>query len=561
MMHRSDYGRVPLLRPLRLLHEDRWGFTWLAVGIVAVLIPLILVEPFLVRKGTNMVIIGGGPRLLLTLIGMVLAYYAVRMLVELALNYASLRLAARVHTRLLADSIRDFVNKDLSLVKSIPRGDVLYCLFNDSQRVAAFASLDMVGLFSNVCFFLACVGLAVHFDPRLAALSVGYIVALSLLHLRLARVVFAKQMQAREIEQDLSGRVQNMLSGIITLKGFNLVDPIIGQWIEKYRPRWVLEIAIRMIAIMLAALAVHGHMVFSFVILYLRLRQAESLAGSLGETFAFLTVYNRMAQPFQFFVAFSLGLQDTKAAIVRHYRLRGLGTGRPAVHKASRSRVRPLAGMGTQPLTIRDGTTVLGNKEIRIPDLELHRGRTYLLEGPNGAGKTTTGLVLAGLLPLRTGLYSWNSRSSVPPYEASQIIYLEKDGYWPEGTILENCRLSEPSGQVDEGRLDRYLELCMCNDLIASLPLGKNNPIASDWSFLSSGESQRLFMAFAMYHEPDVLIIDEALTHVPIEIRKQILENVRIARPDMIMLLISHHAGDRELVDEVVSVRPKRFYN
>jgi ATP-binding cassette subfamily B protein len=132
------------------------------------------------------------------------------------------------------------------------------------------------------------------------------------------------------------------------------------------------------------------------------------------------------------------------------------------------------------------------------------------------------------------------------------MIYIEKQGYWPEGTIAENCHLADPSGRLDEARLERCLEICLCTEIIASLPLKIHNPIASDWSLLSDGESQRLFLAFAMYHTPDVLVLDEALSHIPFEARKTLLANIRAARPNLVLILISHNNRDAELVDEVI---------
>jgi ABC-type bacteriocin/lantibiotic exporter with double-glycine peptidase domain len=382
----------------------------------------------------------------------------------------------------------------------------------------------------------------------------SFLVGVSLVHIRFARVLFKRQLAAKGIDQELSGRAQNMLSGIITLKVFRLIEPVVANWIEKYRPRWVLEIAIKMIEITLGSIAIHAQVIFTFVILFVGLSRATSISASLGQVFAFLVVYSRMAQPFQFFVAFYLNFQETKASITRHYRLFDLASDVAVARRPARA---PTTGEEKRPspprvLELRSAATVRGQGAVRIPDMRVEAGRAYLLEGPNGVGKTTTGLVLSGLLPITKGFYRRDESPIVIPYEASRIMYLEKDGYWPEGTIAENCRLSDPAGELDEERLLRCLELCKCDDLVASLPLGIHNSIASDWKLLSDGESQRLFVAFAMYHEPDVLILDEALTHVPFEVRRGIIENIRRARPGMIVILISHHEHDRDLVDQVI---------
>jgi ABC-type bacteriocin/lantibiotic exporter with double-glycine peptidase domain len=544
-------------RVLAYLQEDRWRFIGLGMVILTVAIPLTLLEPFLIRKATRLILGGKGLGGLFTVIGMVLAYYGGRLLMELALNYVGLRLSYRIHVRVLRDAFGNFLGKDLSLVKALPRGDVLYCLFNDTMRVAGFASSDLIGLFSNIVLLIACCGLMLYFDAGLALPSIGFLLATAVLHVRFSGVLLKKQLEAKGIDQELSGRAQNMLSGIVTLKSFRLLWPILDKWLEKYRPRWVIEIAIRMIELALTSVATHAHIMFTFVILFLGLGRVESISTSLGQVFAFLVVYNRMAQPLQYLAAFYLGFQETSAAITRHYRLYDLKSKTASVQKPGKLATPPGPLTPVQLLELSDATTIRGNQEVRIPELRFRAGQAYLLEGPNGAGKTTTGLALAGLIPITTGDYRLNGSPTVAPYEACRIVYLEKEGYWPEGTIAENCRLSDLSGVVDEARLEHCLEMCKCNDLVASLPLRIHNPIATDWNLLSDGESQRLFLAFAMYHEPGVLILDEALTHIPFETRQEIVENIRIARPDLILILISHHAHDQELVDQVIRF-PKR---
>ncbi|HRZ94758.1 MAG TPA: hypothetical protein P5022_17755 [Candidatus Paceibacterota bacterium] len=84
-----------------------------------------------------------------------------------------------------------------------------------------------------------------------------------------------------------------------------------------------------------------------------------------------------------------------------------------------------------------------------------------------------------------------------------------------------------------------------------------------DWNLISDGECQRLFMAFAMYHEPHVLILDEALSHIPFDVRRRIVSGLRAARPDLLLIMMSQDAQDRELADSIVDLptRPGARYS
>jgi ABC-type bacteriocin/lantibiotic exporter with double-glycine peptidase domain len=549
-------GGQGFLRTLAYLGPDRWRFALLGLAVLTIVIPVTLVEPFLIRDATQMVLGNSGLPTLLLVLAMGIAYYGARVIMELLVNYVGLRLAYRVHIRVLRDSMSNFLAKDVSIVKSLPRGDVLYCFFNDSMRVAGFISSDLLGLFSNVVLLCAGFGLMLYFDAALAAPALAFMLMLSLLHIRLSRNLLKRQLAAKDIDQGLSGRAQNMLSGIVTLKGFRLLDPVLDRWMERYAPRWHLEIAIRMIEIALTSLATHGHIVFMFVILFFGLHRDDVLSASLAHVFAFLVVYNRIAAPFHYLVAFYLGLQETRAAVRRFYRLYDLNSGR----RLDRQPAPALAqqDLFLETLETEGARTRRGGREILVPDMHFERGHTYLLEGPNGCGKTTAGLVLSGMLPLTAGGVRVNGSAASTQNGSVRIIYLEKEGYWPEGTIVGNLQLSDPSGRVDDERLDRCLRICQCGELVDSLPLGVNNPIATDWNLLSDGESQKLFLAFALYHRPALLVLDEALSHVPHSTRREILMNMRDAIPEMVVVLISHYSTDQELVDEVIAF-PKGY--
>lgn len=542
-----------LRRALRYLSADRWRLALLMGLIVLVAIPLTLTEPFLIQLATQQVVLHRDLKPFLAISGLALLYYGARFSTELVLNYFGLHLAYRIHVRILQDSLQNFLGKDLSVVKSLPRGDLLYCLFNDTLRVAGFVFSDLTGLYTNILLLLGCFGLMLYFNVRLALICLVFFALLFLFQIRFAGILLQRQTAIRRIDQDLSGRIQNMLSGIVTLKVFRLLSPVLGQWIERYRPRWRIEINMRMIETALGSGAGHAHIIFTFFILFLGFQQG-SIVESLGTIFAFLVLYGRMAIPIHYLIGFFLGFQETRAALKRYYWIYDLRDRRSPALASAEAPSRGAPETLLRCLQLHRATVLRGDQRIRLLDLELEPGRSYLLAGPNGSGKTTTGLVLAGLLPMVEGEYRFKEMPGIAPYVACRIIYLEKEGYWPAGTIAENCELSHPDSQLDQPRLERCLEICQCAQLIDSLPLGIRNPIAMDWNLISDGECQRLFLAFAMYHQPQVLILDEALSHIPFDVRRRIVPDIRAARPDLLLILMSQDVQDRELADSIIDL-------
>jgi ABC-2 type transport system ATP-binding protein len=167
---------------------------------------------------------------------------------------------------------------------------------------------------------------------------------------------------------------------------------------------------------------------------------------------------------------------------------------------------------------------------------EVAKGEIVGFLGPNGAGKSTTMKILAGFLPPTTG------RASIAGFDVfSQSIEARRRlGYLPENTPLyTDMKVGEflryraalkgvPMGKVRE-RVGDVLDLCQIRDREKQL-IGA----------LSKGYRQRVGLADALVHDPDLLILDEPTIGLdPNQIRsvRELIKNLAQKRT----VLISTH--------------------
>lgn len=146
-----------------------------------------------------------------------------------------------------------------------------------------------------------------------------------------------------------------------------------------------------------------------------------------------------------------------------------------------------------------------GVAAIQDLNFEVARGEIVGFLGPNGAGKSTTMRILTGYLPATSG------RASIAGFDVFEksIEARRRTGYLPENTPLyHDMRVGEylryranlkgvPGSKVRE-RVGDVLELCSLGDRERSL-------IGS----LSKGYRQRVGLADALVHDPELLILDE----------------------------------------------------
>jgi ABC-2 type transport system ATP-binding protein len=170
-------------------------------------------------------------------------------------------------------------------------------------------------------------------------------------------------------------------------------------------------------------------------------------------------------------------------------------------------------------------------------DLAVEAGEIYGLVGPNGAGKTTTLRILSTLLP-PTGGEAWVGGSSVrdDPDGVRRVI-----GYMPD-----------TFGVYDDMKVWEYLDFfARCygmpadrrrraiTDLLELVDLGDKRD--SYVVGLSRGMQQRLCLAHALVHDPQVLLLDEPASGLDPRARVELRELLRELRRMGKTILISSH--------------------
>ena len=172
---------------------------------------------------------------------------------------------------------------------------------------------------------------------------------------------------------------------------------------------------------------------------------------------------------------------------------------------------------------------------IAVEDLTftIRQGEVVAFLGPNGAGKSTTMKLLTGFLAPTSG----HARIAGIDMGKDRIQAAGRLGYLPEnGPLYQDMTPRELLGFFGEARgmgrnaiaerIDWLTEECALQDLLDK-PIGK----------LSKGQRQRVGMAQALLHDPEVLIMDEPTTGLDPNQIKHVRDNiVRLGQTHTILL-------------------------
>jgi len=182
-------------------------------------------------------------------------------------------------------------------------------------------------------------------------------------------------------------------------------------------------------------------------------------------------------------------------------------------------------------------------KAVSALDLKVPRGQIYGFLGPNGSGKSTTIRMLCGLLTPTEGSATvlgteipGNARDLRP-----KIGYMtQKFSLFGDMTVLENLQfISEIYSYPKAERKNRIEDLLVRYDLIE-----QRKQMAGT---MSGGQKQRLALACAVLHRPDLLLLDEPTSAVDPQSRRDFWANLfRLAQDGTTIMVSTHYMDEAE---------------
>ncbi|HHT78150.1 MAG TPA: ABC transporter ATP-binding protein [Clostridiaceae bacterium] len=191
-----------------------------------------------------------------------------------------------------------------------------------------------------------------------------------------------------------------------------------------------------------------------------------------------------------------------------------------------------------------------GKKKI-IDDVsfELNRGEVFGFLGPNGAGKTTMIKMITGFLSVDNGKIEINGFDHHSQYEkamASIGAIVENPELYRDLSAVENLKMyARLHDNVDHNRIQEALEM-----------VGMQDRAREKTKKYSLGMKQRVGLAMALLHRPQVLILDEPTNGLdPAGIRelRDILK--KLAHEEQVAVMVSsHQLSEMQLMCDRVGV-------
>jgi ABC-type bacteriocin transporter len=468
-------------------------------------------------------------------IGMLLIL-AFRTLFGLLRQYLMAHVGRKVDLGLMSGYARHLLGLPLNFFELRRVGEIL-SRYHDAAKVReAISGTSLTGVVDGTVVVVVLVVLWLY-DVRLALVATAFVpllVASMLAHHPAAR---RRSQAAMERAAQLSAHLVEDVSGVETVKAFGAEraraeegeDRLVGL-VQSMFAQQKLGISMGAVGTLVTSLA-------GIVILWYGGHRVMAGALTIGELMFFYTLLGFMLEPLGRLATINLQLQDALVAVDRLYQVIDLEAEQVGV--PGRLPFRGLLrGIELRGVGFRYGCRA---KVLEGMDLAIPAGKVVAVVGESGSGKSTLLKLLMGFHSPTEGQILVDG-TDMRDYDLGSlrggIGLVAQDPFIFTGTIAENVALGRPGATRAE--VVAAARAAGLDEFIAGLPERYETVIGERGANLSGGQRQRMAIARALLRSPEVLIFDEATSHLDTATERAIQENLRADLAGKTVVLVAH---------------------
>ncbi len=193
-------------------------------------------------------------------------------------------------------------------------------------------------------------------------------------------------------------------------------------------------------------------------------------------------------------------------------------------------------------------TPALRDVSITIP-----KGTSVGLVGATGSGKSTLISIILGLLEPDSGQVLVDGKD-IATYRRGwldHIGYIPQFIYLTDDTVARNIALGIADADIDYDRVWAALRAAQLEEYVNGLSKGIHTIVGERGVRMSGGQRQRVGIARALYHNPDVIIMDEATSSLDNQTESLVMEALENLKAGRTFIMIAHRLSTVQQCDRL----------
>jgi len=511
-----------------------------AAGVLGLLTPLATGWIF------NDVIPGAEEPLLWQIVGALVASALASAVFQFARNVAVLRIEMRTSASVQAAIWDRLLSLPVPFFRRYSAGDLASRARGIDTIRRRLTGATVMTVLSGV-FSVFNLGLLFYYDPRLAGVATGLVLAAVAVTALVSHMQMDRQRTVARIRGRISGMILQFITGISKLRVAGAEGRAFAVWAQEFSVQKKLDLGARRTANSVTVFNA-SYPILTLMALFAMVA-FSSRDGSRLSTGDFVAFYAAFGQLLSAGLLMSSTLTSIWGVLPIYERVKPILQTMPEVDEAKSDPGELTGEIEVEHVNFRyeeDGPLI-------IQDMCLHvmPGEFVALAGPSGSGKSTLARLLLGFETPDSGAIYYDGQNladlDVRAVRRQMGVVLQ-NGKLMTGDILTNIIGSSLLTVDDAWEAARMVGL---DRDIEEMPMGMYTVISEGGGTLSGGQRQRILIARAIVHRPRILFFDEAtsaLDNTTQAIVSESLERLQVTRIVIAHRLSTITEADRILV-------------
>ena len=419
---------------------------------------------------------------------------------------------------------------------------------NDAAKIRqAISGTTLTAVVDAVLVVVSTVALWMY-DERLALVATAFVPFLVVGIMAHHPVAKRRSREAMERAANLSAHLVEDISGVETIKAYGVERERNEEGEDRLVKVVQSGFSLQMLGISMTNFGSSVTAVAGIVILWFGGHRVMEGALSIGQLMFFYTLLGYMLRPMERLASVNLSLQDALIAVDRLYQIMDLDLEESGDEKKAKF-------MGVRDrIELRDVSFQYGCRENVLDNVNLciPKGSTVAIVGESGSGKSTLLKLLMRFYDPTEGqmlIDDLDMRDIDLSSLRSRIGLVSQDPFIFNGTIYDNIILGQRTATMEQAI--EAARAAGLDQFISQLPERYETVIGERGANLSGGQRQRLAIARALLRRPDILVFDEATSHLDTATERAIQQSLRSALSDKTVILVAHRLSTIREADTI----------
>ena len=425
-------------------------------------------------------------------------------------------------------------------------GDLMARATNDLNAVRMMLGPALMYLFETGLTFILALAIMFSVDWQLTLWALTPAPLVSVVVIVFGQRIHHRFEKIQSLFSDISSRVQENLSGVRVVRAYAQEDAEIEKFEELNRDFIGQNIRLaKLSGLFMPLLQALIGITFMVVLLVGGLRLLDGRL-SLGSFVMFNTFMGMLVWPM---IAFGWVVNLMQRGSASLKRLNAILHEEPSIRPPDGALPAPAAG-DIEFSGVRMGWD--GREALKGIDLLIPGGSTVAIVGRTGSGKSTLVHLIPRLFDPTAGavtLGGLDLRKLDPAGLRSRIGFVPQETFLFSDTLAGNIAFGVEQASLDQVR--QAAALAGLDHDVESFPLGYETKVGERGITLSGGQKQRTAIARAVLRDPEILILDDALSAVDTITEERILSRLREFMAGRTTILISHRVSTVRNADRI----------